>query len=56
MKETLRLFIAALFVSVVSGLFWHFTGADGFSLMSLAALIVTVADNLRLRNLLKQHI
>lgn len=54
MKESVRLIVAATFVSMVSGVFWLFTGADGFCLMSLAALIVTVADNLRLRNQLRQ--
>ena len=54
MTDNLALIAAAVAFSAVAWAFWHFTGGDGFNVLSLVALVVVAADNLRLRRLLRK--
>lgn len=55
MKDRIFLLLGAVLVAISAWAFWHYSGADGFSLFSLIALIVAVADNVRLRRKLRRQ-
>jgi hypothetical protein len=49
MKDASALVVAAVVFAAFSWLFWHFLGSDAFSVISMLAVIVLLADNFRLR-------
>lgn len=53
MKDSLFLIIAGLLCAALAWMFWHFAGASGFSILTAIGFVYLIADNRRLRNLLK---
>ena len=53
MKDSVRLFITAIAVSVCAWALWHFLKDDAFAAIALIALVGVVADNRRLRRALR---
>jgi hypothetical protein len=49
MKDTIALVLAAIVFAALSWIFWHFLGSDAFSVITMLAAIVLLADNFRLR-------
>jgi len=49
MKDALALVVAAVVFGTFSWFFWHFFGSDAFSVITMLAAIVLLADNFRLR-------
>lgn len=54
MKDSILLLLAGVVVAGFAWGFWHFLGADGFAVLNTVALVVLVADNIRLRRQLKR--
>lgn len=55
MKDSILLFVTALLMAAIAWAFWHFSGADGFFVLNIIALLVLAADNVRLRRQLKRR-
>lgn len=49
MKDEFFLFLAALVCAGIAWGIWHFLGHEAFNVLVLVALIVAVADNVRMR-------
>lgn len=53
MKDRIPLVLAALASSLAAWAFWHFLGRDAFDVLVMIALVCTIADNWRLRRVLR---
>lgn len=55
MKDSLLLLVTGVACSFVAWAFWHYLGNDAFSVMNTLVLVGFVADNFRLRRLLRSR-
>lgn len=53
MRDGIYLMASAIALATIGWVFWHFTGDNGFEIISTVALLVIGADNIRLRRLLR---
>ncbi|PFH09401.1 hypothetical protein BCF11_1796 [Collimonas sp. PA-H2] len=53
MKDSIQLLAAAAAFAMIAWIFWHFLGNGGVGVISAVALLLLVADNIRLRHKLK---
>jgi non-ribosomal peptide synthetase component F len=53
MKDGIQLLAAAAVFATIAWIFWHFLGNGGVRVISAVALLLLVADNIRLRHTLK---
>lgn len=53
-KDNLSLLLWALICSGSAWAYWHFSGEYGFAVLTIVALLGLVADNYRLRKLLRR--
>lgn len=55
MKDIALLILASAIFAAFGWAFWHYLGDDGFSAISLVALVILAADNARLRRRLRSN-
>ncbi|NMF87309.1 hypothetical protein [Aromatoleum petrolei] len=53
MRDGIYLMASAIALAAIGWVFWHFAGESGFEIISTVALVAVVADNIRLRRLLR---
>lgn len=53
MNDRIVLLVSALAMSLGAWAFWHFLGEDALDVLVLVALICAIADNWRLRRVLR---
>jgi len=53
MRDGLYLLLAALLFAAIGWVFWHFAGENAFGILSVVAMVVLTADNIRLRRQLR---
>lgn len=55
MRDVASLFLASAVFAALAWAFWHYLGDDGFSAISIAAVVILGADNMRLRSALRAN-
>lgn len=55
MKDNASLLIAGIICAVCAWMFWYFFGSDAADVMVVIALLMVMADNFRLRKLLRKQ-
>lgn len=55
MRDTVVLFLASALCCAFAWAFWHYLGNDAFSAMSIIAIIVLWAENVRLRKQIRAN-
>ena len=54
MKDQALLLLAGVACATLAWAFWHFLGAEAFNVITLLTLVSVIADNFRLRSLLRK--
>lgn len=53
MKNLLLMATAGVFFAALAWAFWHYSGTNGYGILSTIALVAATADNIRLRKIIK---